>query len=78
MDFVEYQESAFMTCTHECYCDEYLELGYISEVGELAGKLAKRIRGDVVTDISIMHEIGDIAWMCAVGERLNGRVVYHG
>lgn len=75
MDFTEYQEKAFSTCTPECYTDEYLNLGYLSEVGELAGKLAKRVRGDVVSDEAIMHEIGDCAWMCAVHDLLHSRVV---
>lgn len=75
MDLAEYQEKAYETCTPACYCDEYLDLGYISEVGELAGKLAKRIRGDVVSDMSIMLEIGDCAWMIAIKARLHGQVL---
>ena len=72
MDFAEYQEKAYSTCTPECYTDEYLDLGYLSEVGELAGKLAKRIRGDSVPDDDIKHEIGDVAWMILVKARLYG------
>lgn len=75
MNFADYQEKAFYTCTHESYCDDYLDLGYISEVGELAGKLAKRIRGDFVSDEDIMHEIGDCAWMCAIRDRLHGMIL---
>lgn len=71
MDFTEYQEKAFSTCTPECYTDEYLDLGYLSEVGELAGKLAKRIRGDIVSDDAIMQEIGDVAWMTAIKAHLH-------
>ena len=75
MNFAEYQENAFSTCTPACYTIDYLNLGYVSEVGELAGKLAKRIRGDIITDAEIMQEIGDCAWMAAVRERLNGRTL---
>ncbi len=75
MNFEEYQEKAFSTCTPACYSEAYLDLGYISEVGELAGKLAKRIRGDAVADEDIMQEIGDCAWMSAVRERFNGRAL---
>lgn len=86
MTLDEYQELAFKTCTQASYCDEYLDLGYLAEVGELAGKLAKRIRGDVVNDMPIMLEIGDIAWMIAIKARLHGKQIslvqlvpyYHG
>lgn len=72
LDFTGYQQAAYSTCTPACYTDEYLDLGYLSEVGELAGKLAKRIMGDDVSDKDIMGEVGDIAWMVAVKARLNG------
>ena len=75
MTLDEYQELAFKTCTQSCYCDEYLDLGYIAEVGELAGKLAKRIRGDVINDMPIMLEIGDISWMIAIKARLHGEQI---
>ena len=75
MTLDEYQELAFKTCTPACYTDEYLDLGYLAEVGELAGKLAKLVRGDVVTDMSIMLEIGDIAWMIAIKARLHGEQI---
>ena len=86
MTLDEYQELAFKTCTQNSYCDEYLDLGYIAEVGELAGKFAKRVRGDVINDMQIMHEIGDIAWFIAIKARLNGKQItlcplvpyYHG
>lgn len=71
MTLDEYQDLAVSTCMQACYCDEYLDLGYIGEVGELAGKLAKIIRGDVVKDVEIMHELGDIAWFIAVKARLH-------
>lgn len=72
LDFTEYQEKAYSTCTPQCYTDEYLNLGYLSECGELAGKLAKRVRGDVVSGEDIMQEIGDVAWMIATQARKDG------
>ena len=75
MTLDEYQELAFKTCTKSSYCDEYLDLGYIAEVGELAGKLAKRTRGDVINDMPIMLEIGDTAWMIAIKARLHGEQI---
>lgn len=72
MDFTDYQEKAFSTCTDECFSRDYLFLGYLSECGELAGKLAKRIRGDDISDLDIMLEIGDIAWMIAVEAKRRG------
>lgn len=72
MDFTEYQEKAFSTCTPECYTDEYLNYGYLSEAGEVAGKLAKRVRGDDIPDEAIMAELGDVAWMIAVKARKDG------
>ena len=75
MTFDEYQELAFKTCTQSSYCDEYLDLGYLAEVGELAGKLAKRVRGDVINDMQIMNEIGDIAWFIAIKARLHGEQI---
>ena len=75
MDFAEYQERAYSTCTPSCYTDIYLDLGYLSEVGELAGKLAKRVRGDVVPDEDIIGEVGDVAWMIAIKARLHKRKI---
>lgn len=72
MDFTEYQEKAFSTCTPECYTDEYLNYGYLSEAGEVAGKLAKRVRGDDISNEAIMAELGDVAWMIAVKARKDG------
>ncbi len=72
MTLDEYQELAYKTCTPACYTDAYLNFGYVAEVGELAGKLGKRVRGDVVTDMPMMLEIGDIAWMIAIKARLHG------
>lgn len=71
MDLSEYQELAYSTCTPACYVDKYLDLGYLAEVGELAGKLAKTVRGDIIQREDIMLEIGDIAWFLAVQARLH-------
>ncbi len=75
MTLDEYQELAFKTCTKSSYCDEYLDLGYLAEVGELAGKLAKRVRGDIINDMPIMLEIGDISWFIAIKARLHGEQI---
>jgi len=37
----------------------YLAHGLISEVGELAGCFAKRLRGDTIPDSAVLLEIGD-------------------
>ncbi len=70
MNFIEYQEKALTTCTPECFTEAYLHYGLISEIGELAGKLAKQIRGDDVPGEAIMGELGDIAWMIVVRAEL--------
>ena len=75
MTLDEYQELAYRTCTPACYTDEYLDLGYLAEVGELAGKLAKRVRGDEIRDFSIMLEIGDIGWFISTKARLHGEQI---
>ena len=41
---------------------QYLALGLVSEVGELAGKLAKRLRSDDVSDEDVISELGDVIW----------------
>ena len=42
--------------------EEYLKLGLIAEVGEVAGKLAKRIRDDVFDEKAFINELGDVLW----------------
>lgn len=71
LDYTWYQEAAYSTCTPECYIDAYLNPGYISEVGEFAGKIAKTIRGDDVQGEDIMLELGDCAWFIAIKARLH-------
>ena len=70
LDYTWYQEAAYSTCTPECYTDDYLNPGYISEIGEFAGKIAKTVRGDNVQGEDIMMELGDCAWMIAVRAKL--------
>ena len=40
----EYQDRAMSTCLPSCDNISYMSLGLVSEVGELAGKIAKAIR----------------------------------
>lgn len=78
MNIKEYQEKAYniFKPTPQC-CDKgYLDLGYLSEIGELAGKLAKRVRGDIVSDEDIMLEIGDIACMLVVRAILDDEPIF--
>lgn len=65
MDFKEYQKAALSFCSKKCFNHHYLDNRYLGEVGEVAGKLADRERGDVVIDTDIMYEIGDVAWVIA-------------
>lgn len=66
----EYQIRAREFCLQQCFNAEYLGLGLISEVGEVAGKLKKVIRDkdgilDDETRLSIIDECGDAAWYVA-------------
>lgn len=72
MRLAEYQEQ---TEKYAVYPDDkafqYLVTGLVSEVGELAGHLAKRYRGDEnYRDVKKTHdllvkELGDILWFVA-------------
>lgn len=44
MEINEYQKKAMSTCLPSCDNISYMSLGLVSEVGELAGKIAKAIR----------------------------------
>ena len=44
MKLNEYQKKAMSTCLPSCDNISYMSLGLVSEVGELAGKIAKAIR----------------------------------
>lgn len=45
--------------------EEYLTLGLIEEVGEAAGKLAKRRRDGIFDKKGFIKELGDILWFVA-------------
>ena len=68
-----YQGRAAETLLPECDNINYLSLGLASEVGEVAGKLKKHIRGDgkVTTDGAYLFgemakELGDVLWYVAM------------
>lgn len=63
----QYQAAAQSTAQypHESRWD-YLSLGLISEVGELAGKLKREIRDGAPRDVdALVLELGDVAWYVA-------------
>jgi NTP pyrophosphatase (non-canonical NTP hydrolase) len=48
---------------------EYCALGLVSEVGEVAGKMKKFLRGDFTIDVLIdgmYRELGDVLWYVAM------------
>lgn len=49
MTLNEYQEKAMTTCTESSMNDTYLLFGLVAEVGELADKVAKAKRKDIIT-----------------------------
>ena len=65
MTFEEYQKQAVSFRTESANNEEYLTLGLIEEVGEAAGKLAKRRRDGVVDEKAFIKELGDILWFVA-------------
>ena len=65
MTFDEYQKQAVSFRTESANNEEYLTLGLIEEVGEAAGKLAKRTRDGVWDDKAFIKELGDILWFVA-------------
>jgi len=63
MTFEEYQAAAAEFAIYPKDRErEYLSLGLISEVGELAGKVKKEIRDGVDLTEAILAEIGDCCW----------------
>lgn len=63
MTFDEYQQRAAEFAVYPKDRErEYLSLGLISEVGELAGKVKKEIRDGVDLTEGILAECGDCAW----------------
>ena len=65
MTFEEYQKQAVSFRTDTANNEEYLTLGLIAEVGEAAGKLAKRERDGVFDEKAFIKELGDILWFIA-------------
>lgn len=65
MTFEEYQQEAVSFRTETANNEEYLTLGLIAEVGEAAGKLAKRKRDGVFDKHAFIKELGDILWFVA-------------
>ena len=65
MTFEEYQKQAVSFRTESANNEEYLALGLIAEVGEAAGKLAKRIRDGVFDEKAFIKELGDVLWFAA-------------
>lgn len=65
MTFEEYQQEAVKFRTETANNEEYLTLGLIEEVGEAAGKLAKRRRDGVWDEKAFIKELGDILWFVA-------------
>ena len=65
MTFEEYQNEAVKFRTATANNEEYLGLGLIEEVGEAAGKLAKRRRDGVFDKQAFVKELGDILWFVA-------------
>lgn len=65
MTFEEYQKEAVSFRTDTANNEEYLTLGLIAEVGEAAGKLAKRRRDGVFDEKAFVKELGDILWFVA-------------
>lgn len=65
MTFEEYQKEAVKFRTNSANNEEYLTLGLIEEVGEAAGKLAKRRRDGVWDERAFIKELGDILWFVA-------------
>ena len=65
MTFEEYQQEAVSFRTETANNEEYLTLGLVGELGEAAGKLAKKIRDDKFDKEAFAQELGDILWFLA-------------
>lgn len=71
MDIKKYQDWTLTTAVYpgagQHNFDEvlYLTLGLASESGEVAGKLKKIIRGDVVEPEDFLSELSDVLWYLA-------------
>lgn len=66
-DLASYQTAALATALPTAHSQEYLLPGLISEIGELAGVLAKEYRDSTPINYEDrLSEMGDIAWVVAV------------
>lgn len=65
MTLKEYQQEAVKFRTPESDNAEYLHLGLVAEVGEVAGKLAKKIRDGAFDEKAFIKELGDVLWFVA-------------
>lgn len=65
MTFLEYQQEAIKTRVGSADNEEYLTLGLLAEVGEVADKLAKRKRDGVFDVRAFIKELGDVLWFVA-------------
>lgn len=62
MTLNEYQKKAALTITPKSKDLNYLALGLVSEAGEFAGKVKKKIRDEVFDECAAAHELGDVLW----------------
>lgn len=66
-DLASYQTAALATALPTAHSTEYLLPGLLSELGELAGVLAKEYRDSTPINYEDrLSEMGDIAWVVAV------------
>jgi len=66
MTLTEYQQRAHATAIYPPEQGRiYTVLGLVGEAGELANKAKKLIRGDVVSHIPLLLELGDVLWYVA-------------
>lgn len=70
--FKEYRDACNKTMLPSCNNHDYLTMGLIEEIGELAKLVAKSIRGDYTFESvreKAQHECGDVAWfLMEIGE----------
>lgn len=62
----DYQKLAMRTCLPSCKNKAYALYGFKAEIGEVFGKVAKKIRGDEITKRDFVEELGDCFWFCAL------------
>lgn len=66
-DLASYQTAALVTALPTAHSQEYLLPGLLSELGELAGVLAKEYRDSTPINYEDrLSEMGDVAWVVAV------------